>query len=106
MANWNSGCGKADGLSYVLYFISRDNAESHLEVIHLPGHTPGSIGILYSKEKMLCTGDMLFESFPMLDHYPGQGSRHDFKVSMEKIIGMINHEKVEDVSLQNLVLQW
>ena len=90
---------KADGLKYCtlfleFYFISRDNAESHLEVIHLPGHTPGSIGILYSKEKMLCTGDMLFESFPMLDHYPGQGSRHDFKVSMEKIIGMINHGKV------------
>ena len=103
MANWNSGCGKADGFTIVL--ISRDNAESHLEVIHLPGHTPGSIGILYSKEKMLCTGDMLFESFPMLDHYPGQGSRHDFKVSMEKIIDMINHGKVEDVSLQNLVLQ-
>ena len=53
------------------------------------------------------TGDMLFESFPMLDHYPGQGSRHDFKVSMEKIIGMINHGKVllDDVSLQNFVLQ-
>jgi hypothetical protein len=33
----------------------------------------------------------------MLDHYPGQGSRHDFKVSMEKIIGMINHGKVENV---------
>ena len=110
MANWNSGCGKADGLKYCtlfleFFFIFRDNAESHLEVIHLPGHTPGSIGILYSKEKMLCTGDMLFESFPMLDHYPGQGSRHDFKVSMEKIIGMINHGKVEDVSLLNLVLQ-
>jgi glyoxylase-like metal-dependent hydrolase (beta-lactamase superfamily II) len=57
-----------------------------LEVIHLPGHTPGSIGILDHKNKLLCTGDMLFSSAPMLDYLPGQGSRQDFKKSMEKII--------------------
>ena len=79
---------------FLLFTFRGSSADSHLEVIHLPGHTPGSIGILYSKEKLLCTGDMLFESFPMLDHYPGQGSRQDFKESMKKIINMINQGKV------------
>ena len=40
---------------------------------------------------------MLFESFPMLDSYPGQGSREDFKTSMEKIIDMISLGKVSKV---------
>ena len=70
----------------------------------MPGHTPGSIGILYSKEKMLCTGDMLFESFPMLDSYPGQGSKEDFKNSMEKIIDMISHGKVSHKLRKNFLM--
>lgn len=44
---------------------------SHLEIIHLPGHTPGSIGILF--EKYLFTGDMLFQDAPMIDFYANQG---------------------------------
>ena len=68
--------------------------DSSLEIIHLAGHTPGSIGILYHEEKIMCTGDMLFDDFPMLDHYPQQGSMIHFRKSMEKIIELIKDGKV------------
>ena len=51
-----------------------------LEIVHLPGHTPGSIGILSHKLKTLCTGDMLFSTAPMLDSIPGQGTVWKFLV--------------------------
>ena len=65
-----------------------------LEIIHLPGHTPGSIGVLHQEKKLLCTGDMLFSDFTMLDSISGQGSQSDFEKSMEKIIKLISEEKV------------
>ena len=65
-----------------------------LEIIHLPGHTPGSIGVLHQEKKLLCTGDMLFSDFPMLDCISGQGSKSDFEKSMEKILKLISEEKV------------
>eukprot|EP00093_Oithona_nana_P008266 08266.XXX_333357_332928_1 [CDS] Oithona nana genome sequencing. len=66
-----------------------------LEIIHLPGHTPGSIGVLHQEKKLLCTGDMLFSDFPMLDSISGQGSQSDFEKSMEKILKLISEEKVD-----------
>ena len=68
--------------------------ERSLEIIHLPGHTPGSIGVLLAKEKILFTGDALFDNGPMIDHYPRQGSRKDFKASMEKIVDLVQCGKV------------
>ena len=66
-----------------------------LEILHLPGHTPGSIGVLHQEKKLLCTGDMLFEDFPMLDSIPGQSSQVDFEQSMQKILNYISENKVK-----------
>ena len=68
--------------------------DDKIEIIHLPGHTPGSIGVLSHNLKTLCTGDMLFSSSPMLDSIPGQGSRLHFSSSMKKIIRLIESERV------------
>lgn len=35
----------------------------HLRVIELPGHTPGSIGLLYEEEKILYAGDAMNSDF-------------------------------------------
>lgn len=95
--------------------VPLDIADSFLEIVHLPGHTPGSIGVLYPKvftkkghvfsldsflhflgfqEKILFSGDMLLDHMPMIDHYQGQSCRSDFKASMLKLQGLINHGKV------------
>ena len=66
-----------------------------LEIIHLPGHTPGSIGVLHREKKLLCSGDMLFHGFPMLDNIFGQSSQPDFETSMEKILQLTNNQKVK-----------
>ena len=71
-----------------------------LEIIHLPGHTPGSIGVLHREKKLLCSGDMLFHDFPMLDNIFGQSSQPDFEKSMEKILQLINNEKVNLKEIQ------
>ena len=68
--------------------------DDKIEIVHLPGHTPGSIGVLSYNSGVLCTGDMLFGSAPMLDSIPNQGSRSDFSSSMEKIIELISSGKV------------
>ena len=68
--------------------------DDKIEIVHLPGHTPGSIGVLSYNSRVLCTGDMLFGSAPMLDSIPNQGSRSQFSSSMEKIIDLITSEKV------------
>ena len=72
--------------------------DDRIEIIHLPGHTPGSIGVLSHNLKTLCTGDMLFSSFPMLDSIPDQGSRLHFSSSMKKIIRLIESERVRSLS--------
>ena len=77
-----------------------------VEIIHLPGHTPGSIGVLHKEKKLLCSGDMLFHGFPMLDNIFGQSSQPDFEKSMEKILQLITDQKVTVymIVLQILIL--
>ncbi len=36
-----------------------DLGGAHLEVVSLPGHTPGSVGLLYHEERLLITGDAI-----------------------------------------------
>jgi len=36
--------------------------DSEFDILHIPGHSPGSIGLLNKGEKVLFTGDVLFQS--------------------------------------------
>ena len=56
----------------------------NLEIVHTPGHTPGSICLYERKRKFLISGDTLFaDGFGRTD-YPG-GSSEDMKNSLKKI---------------------
>ena len=74
----------------VVVDTQKETSQLYYRKISIGHHFNSCEATLMKLNNRFCpAGDMLFESFPMLDHYPGQGSRLDFKVSMEKIIDMI-----------------
>lgn len=53
-----------------------DLGTRQLEVLHLPGHSPGSLGVWDKKGGLLVTGDTLFPTTgPLIDWYPGSDCR-------------------------------
>lgn len=54
-----------------------------LEVIHLPGHTPGSIALLDRASRILFSGDAIMAGTVPINKYPASVS--DFAVSMDRI---------------------
>ena len=54
------------------------------EVIHTPGHTPGSICLYDRSKKILISGDTLFSDGIGRTDFPG-GSRDDMMKSLEKL---------------------
>ena len=40
-------------------------------VLHLPGHSPGSIGLWEEKSGVLFSGDAVYRDGPLLDQMPG-----------------------------------
>jgi glyoxylase-like metal-dependent hydrolase (beta-lactamase superfamily II) len=59
-----------------------------LRVVHIPGHSPGSVGFYWEKEGMLFTGDSVgglhntTGSLPIINDFPA------YKKSMERLLGM------------------
>ena len=49
----------------------KENPDFYLEVIHGPGHTPGSVIFFNPKDKLAFIGDVLFEHGKGLTHFPG-----------------------------------
>ena len=47
-----------------------DLGNRHFEVLHLPGHSPGSIGLWESATGTLFSGDAIYDG-PLLDELPG-----------------------------------
>jgi glyoxylase-like metal-dependent hydrolase (beta-lactamase superfamily II) len=47
-----------------------DLGDRALEVLHLPGHSPGSIGLWEARSGVLFSGDAVYDG-PLLDHLPG-----------------------------------
>lgn len=47
-----------------------DIGDRHFEVLHLPGHSPGSIGLWEVKTGILFSGDAIYDG-PLLDELPG-----------------------------------
>jgi glyoxylase-like metal-dependent hydrolase (beta-lactamase superfamily II) len=56
-------------------------------VLHLPGHSPGSIGLFWKEEKILLSGDTLFRSGTGRTDLPG-GSQKDLEQSLKRLLGM------------------
>lgn len=56
-----------------------------LQVIHTPGHTPGSICLYECKSKLLFTGDTVFKDGVGRTDFPG-GSQSDLKTSVRKLV--------------------
>jgi glyoxylase-like metal-dependent hydrolase (beta-lactamase superfamily II) len=47
-----------------------DIGDRHFEILHLPGHSPGSIGLWEAKSGILFSGDAIYDG-PLLDELPG-----------------------------------
>lgn len=56
-----------------------------LEIIHTPGHTPGSVSIQLKDTPFLFSGDTLFPGGPGATHFPGG----DFETIMESIVNKL-----------------
>lgn len=56
-------------------------------VLHLPGHSPGSIGLYWNDENILLSGDTLFRSGAGRTDLPG-GSQEDLEHSLKRLLDM------------------
>jgi glyoxylase-like metal-dependent hydrolase (beta-lactamase superfamily II) len=54
------------------------------EVLHLPGHSPGSIGLWEEKTGTLFSGDAVYDG-PLIDNLPG-ADKGDYIATLEKIL--------------------
>ncbi|MDB6091383.1 MAG: hypothetical protein JWN85_4167 [Gammaproteobacteria bacterium] len=54
------------------------------EVLHLPGHSPGSIGLYDRAEGVLFSGDAIYDG-PLLDELPGS-DRATYRRTMERLL--------------------
>ncbi len=57
-----------------------------LEVIEIPGHTPGGIALFDRENKMIFTGDMVYDG-PLFLQFP-YSNLNDYVASMDKLIAM------------------
>lgn len=62
-----------------------DLGDRHLEVFHLPGHSPGSICLFEAASRTLFTGDVLYDGvlFDHLHHCDPQVYRHSLAALLE-----------------------
>jgi glyoxylase-like metal-dependent hydrolase (beta-lactamase superfamily II) len=60
-----------------------DTGDRAFEVLHLPGHSPGSIGLWDGSSGMLFSGDALYDG-PLLDEIPG-ANLDDYVTTMERL---------------------
>jgi glyoxylase-like metal-dependent hydrolase (beta-lactamase superfamily II) len=58
-----------------------------LEVMHTPGHSPGSICLWDAESRALLSGDVLVDGEPLLDQLP-RSSPADFAASLRRLAGL------------------
>ena len=63
-----------------------DLGDRSFEVLHLPGHTPGSAGLLDRAAGVLFTGDVLYDG-ELLDELP-ESSVGDYRASMSRLLAL------------------
>jgi glyoxylase-like metal-dependent hydrolase (beta-lactamase superfamily II) len=61
-----------------------DTGDRHFEVLHLPGHSPGSIGLWEAATGTLFSGDALYDG-PLLDELP-ESDIADYCTTMETLL--------------------
>jgi glyoxylase-like metal-dependent hydrolase (beta-lactamase superfamily II) len=61
-----------------------DLGDRSFEVLHTPGHSPGSICLWEARSGTLVSGDVLVDGEPLLDELPGS-SPADFAVSLRRL---------------------
>jgi glyoxylase-like metal-dependent hydrolase (beta-lactamase superfamily II) len=61
-----------------------DLGDRHFEVLHLPGHSPGSIGLWESASATLFSGDAIYDG-PLLDQLAGSDIA-DYCATMERFL--------------------
>ncbi len=65
-----------------------DLGERTLTVLHLPGHTPGSIGLHDEESRILFTGDVIYEPIEdLLDDLAGSDVEQ-YRASMRRLAGL------------------
>lgn len=57
-----------------------------LDIIHTPGHSPGSVSILWSEPRALFTGDVIFREGLGRTDLPG-GNGEELKASIKRLAG-------------------
>lgn len=60
-----------------------DLGDRALEVLHLPGHSPGSIALWDRTSKILFSGDVIYDG-PLLDEIPGS-DREQYRATMQRL---------------------
>lgn len=63
-----------------------DLGNRHFEVLHLPGHSPGSIGLWEAKTGTLFSGDAVYDG-PLLDALP-HSDRAAYARTMERLLSL------------------
>jgi glyoxylase-like metal-dependent hydrolase (beta-lactamase superfamily II) len=63
-----------------------DLGDRAFEVLHLPGHSPGSIGLWEQATGMLFSGDAIYDG-PLLDEIDGS-DRGDYLTTMQRLIDL------------------
>ena len=61
-----------------------DLGDRAFEVLHLPGHTPGSVGLWHKGSGTLFSGDAVYIGDPLIDQAP-ESSIGDYLVTMERL---------------------
>lgn len=64
-----------------------DLGDSVWTVLHLPGHTPGSIGLYEPEQRVLFTGDVIYDDDEMID-FLTESSVADYRHSMRRLLDL------------------
>ena len=67
-----------------------DLGDRSLRVVHLPGHTPGSIGLIDERARILFTGDVMYESDTLIDWLP-QSNINAYVQSCRRLQDLSSH---------------
>jgi glyoxylase-like metal-dependent hydrolase (beta-lactamase superfamily II) len=67
--------------------LEEGDAVGPFRVLHLPGHSPGSIGLLWEEEKILISGDTLFNAGVGRTDLPG-GDWNELSASLKRLFAL------------------
>ncbi|MBA2946739.1 MBL fold metallo-hydrolase [Streptomyces himalayensis] len=63
-----------------------DLGDARWEVLHLPGHTPGSVAIFEPEQKLLFSGDVVYDDGTDMIDFLAESSPEDYQVTMRRLL--------------------